>query len=142
MPLISNTFRFYTQWQSASTVDHITFYVCIYLFSRNPLYLGVILAVFLLLKALWVQLDISGEFRNGAVNIRFEFLLFQFLCITSDLTDLPLKLEASVIFLISLFNSQCGKLYPNFFLYMCFRFLEFCHYPQNSFLLSQTIFDD
>ncbi|XP_059641371.1 protein ROOT HAIR DEFECTIVE 3-like [Cornus florida] len=34
---------------------------------RNPLYLGVIFVGFLLLKALWVQLDISGEFRNGAI---------------------------------------------------------------------------
>ncbi|GFP89347.1 protein root hair defective 3 homolog 1 [Phtheirospermum japonicum] len=32
---------------------------------RNPLYLGVIFVGFLLIKALWVQLDISGEFRNG-----------------------------------------------------------------------------
>ncbi|XP_010242217.1 PREDICTED: protein ROOT HAIR DEFECTIVE 3 [Nelumbo nucifera] len=32
---------------------------------RNPLYLGVIFVVFLLVKALWVQLDISSEFRNG-----------------------------------------------------------------------------
>ncbi|KAL5728778.1 Cell wall protein rhd3 [Ranunculus cassubicifolius] len=34
---------------------------------RNPLYLGVIFVCFLLAKALWVQLDISGEFRNGAL---------------------------------------------------------------------------
>nr|GMD30502.1 protein ROOT HAIR DEFECTIVE 3-like isoform X2 [Ipomoea batatas] len=34
---------------------------------RNPLYLGVIFVAYLLLKALWVQLDISGEFRNGAL---------------------------------------------------------------------------
>ncbi|KAK7389625.1 hypothetical protein VNO78_24819 [Psophocarpus tetragonolobus] len=34
---------------------------------RNPLYLGVIFVGFLLLKALWVQLDVSGEFRNGAL---------------------------------------------------------------------------
>ncbi|KAK9923614.1 hypothetical protein M0R45_032022 [Rubus argutus] len=34
---------------------------------RNPLYLLVIFVAFLLLKALWVQLDISGEFRNGAL---------------------------------------------------------------------------
>ncbi|KAK6128020.1 hypothetical protein DH2020_038223 [Rehmannia glutinosa] len=34
---------------------------------RNPLYLGVIFVAFLLMKALWVQLDISGEFRNGAL---------------------------------------------------------------------------
>ncbi|XP_010262124.1 PREDICTED: protein ROOT HAIR DEFECTIVE 3-like [Nelumbo nucifera] len=34
---------------------------------RNPLYLGVIFVAFLLGKALWVQLDISGEFRNGAL---------------------------------------------------------------------------
>ncbi|KAG5248636.1 protein ROOT HAIR DEFECTIVE [Salix suchowensis] len=34
---------------------------------RNPLYLGVIFVGFLLIKALWVQLDISGEFRNGAL---------------------------------------------------------------------------
>ncbi|KAL1217627.1 ROOT HAIR DEFECTIVE 3-like protein 1 [Cardamine amara subsp. amara] len=34
---------------------------------RNPLYLGVIFVAFLLLKALWTQLDIPGEFRNGAL---------------------------------------------------------------------------
>ncbi|KAK1259395.1 Protein ROOT HAIR DEFECTIVE 3 [Acorus gramineus] len=34
---------------------------------RNPLYLGVFFVVFLLGKALWVQLDISGEFQNGAL---------------------------------------------------------------------------
>ncbi|KAL6005921.1 Cell wall protein rhd3 [Asimina triloba] len=34
---------------------------------RNPLYLGVIFVLYLLGKALWVQLDISGEFRNGAL---------------------------------------------------------------------------
>ncbi|XP_047310935.1 protein ROOT HAIR DEFECTIVE 3-like [Impatiens glandulifera] len=34
---------------------------------RNPLYLGVIFVAFLIVKALWVQLDISGEFRNGAL---------------------------------------------------------------------------
>ncbi|KAH1237757.1 Protein ROOT HAIR DEFECTIVE 3 1 [Glycine max] len=34
---------------------------------RNPLYLGVIFVGFLLIKALWVQLDVSGEFRNGAL---------------------------------------------------------------------------
>ncbi|EXC09146.1 hypothetical protein L484_005098 [Morus notabilis] len=34
---------------------------------KNPLYLGVIFVGFLLVKALWVQLDISGEFRNGAL---------------------------------------------------------------------------
>lgn len=34
---------------------------------RNPLYLGVIFVAYLLFKALWVQLDISGEFRNGVL---------------------------------------------------------------------------
>ncbi|XP_022846900.1 protein ROOT HAIR DEFECTIVE 3-like [Olea europaea var. sylvestris] len=34
---------------------------------RNPLYLGVIFVAFLLIKALWVQLDITGEFRHGAL---------------------------------------------------------------------------
>ncbi|XVF86825.1 hypothetical protein PTKIN_Ptkin18bG0073600 [Pterospermum kingtungense] len=34
---------------------------------RNPLYLFVIFVGFLLLKALWVQLNISGEFRYGFV---------------------------------------------------------------------------
>ncbi|KAJ4717874.1 Protein ROOT HAIR DEFECTIVE 3-like [Melia azedarach] len=34
---------------------------------RNPLYLGFIFVGYLLIKALWVQLDISGEFRNGAL---------------------------------------------------------------------------
>ncbi|KAL8522532.1 hypothetical protein ACS0TY_012625 [Phlomoides rotata] len=34
---------------------------------RNPLYLAVIFVAFLLMKALWVQLDITGEFRNGAL---------------------------------------------------------------------------
>ncbi|XP_028792095.1 protein ROOT HAIR DEFECTIVE 3-like [Neltuma alba] len=34
---------------------------------RNPLYLGVIFVGFLLVKALWVQLDISNEFSNGVL---------------------------------------------------------------------------
>ncbi|KAF7843484.1 protein ROOT HAIR DEFECTIVE 3-like [Senna tora] len=34
---------------------------------RNPFYLAVIFVGFLLAKALWVQLDISGEFSNGAL---------------------------------------------------------------------------
>ncbi|KAJ6803042.1 protein ROOT HAIR DEFECTIVE 3-like [Iris pallida] len=34
---------------------------------RNPFYLAVIFVGYLLAKALWVQLDISGEFRNGAL---------------------------------------------------------------------------
>ncbi|KAH1207555.1 Protein ROOT HAIR DEFECTIVE 3 1 [Glycine max] len=34
---------------------------------RNPLYLGVIFVGYLLIKALWAQLDITGEFRNGAL---------------------------------------------------------------------------
>ncbi|KAF3455738.1 hypothetical protein FNV43_RR00380 [Rhamnella rubrinervis] len=37
--------------------------------SKNPLYLGLIFVVFLLGQAILVQLDISGEFRNGAVLI-------------------------------------------------------------------------
>lgn len=40
-------------------------------FDRNPLYLGIIFVTFLLLKALWVQLDVSGEFRNGVVSELF-----------------------------------------------------------------------
>ncbi|KAL8113725.1 hypothetical protein AgCh_020861 [Apium graveolens] len=36
---------------------------------RNPLWLLVIFVGYLLSKALWVQLDISGEFRNGAVSV-------------------------------------------------------------------------
>lgn len=34
---------------------------------RNPLYLGFIFVAYLLMKALWVQLDISREFQNGAL---------------------------------------------------------------------------
>ncbi|TXG68531.1 hypothetical protein EZV62_003466 [Acer yangbiense] len=34
---------------------------------RNPLYLIIIFVGYLLVKALWVQLDISGEFRHGAL---------------------------------------------------------------------------
>ncbi|KAI4355512.1 hypothetical protein L6164_004276 [Bauhinia variegata] len=45
---------------------------------RNPLYLFVIFVGFLLVKALWVQLDISGEFRNGAlpglISLSMKFL--------------------------------------------------------------------
>lgn len=32
---------------------------------RNPLYMGVIFVAFLVVKAVWVQLDIANEFRNG-----------------------------------------------------------------------------
>ncbi|KAG1347728.1 putative protein ROOT HAIR DEFECTIVE 3 [Cocos nucifera] len=35
---------------------------------RNPLYLLVLFVAFLLSRALWVQLDISGEFRNGMLS--------------------------------------------------------------------------
>ncbi|KAK8629193.1 hypothetical protein V6N13_078045 [Hibiscus sabdariffa] len=41
---------------------------------RNPLYLGVIFVGFLVIKALWVQLDISGEFRNASGA---SFLVYQ-----------------------------------------------------------------
>ncbi|PRQ40296.1 hypothetical protein RchiOBHm_Chr4g0434511 [Rosa chinensis] len=34
---------------------------------RNPLYLLVMFVGFLLFKALWMQLDTSAEFRNGAL---------------------------------------------------------------------------
>lgn len=36
--------------------------------NRNPLYLLVLFVIFLLSRALWIQLDISGEFRNGTVR--------------------------------------------------------------------------
>ncbi|XP_024022750.1 protein ROOT HAIR DEFECTIVE 3 homolog 2 isoform X1 [Morus notabilis] len=35
------------------------------LLLKNPLYLLVLFVVFLLSKALWIQMDIAGEFRNG-----------------------------------------------------------------------------
>ncbi|XXG74024.1 hypothetical protein AAC387_Pa07g2848 [Persea americana] len=34
---------------------------------RNPFYVGIIFVASLVCKALWVQLDVSGEFRNGAL---------------------------------------------------------------------------
>ncbi|TYH53414.1 hypothetical protein ES332_D09G099800v1 [Gossypium tomentosum] len=34
---------------------------------RNPLYVGIIFVGYLMLKALWVQLDISGEFSHGVL---------------------------------------------------------------------------
>ncbi|VVB00243.1 unnamed protein product [Arabis nemorensis] len=34
---------------------------------RNPLYIGFFFVVYLVAKAMWVQLDISAEFRNGAL---------------------------------------------------------------------------
>lgn len=69
------------------------------LHCRNPLYLGVIFVVFLVGKAIWVQLDIPGEFRNGAVSVNTlsEFKLYSFLvkpmCILS--LDIVLYLAAS-----------------------------------------------
>ncbi|KAL0319386.1 UNVERIFIED_CONTAM: protein ROOT HAIR defective [Sesamum angustifolium] len=38
-----------------------------FILDRNPLYLGFIFVGYLLAKALWVQLDISREFSNGAL---------------------------------------------------------------------------
>ncbi|KAH7666188.1 RHD3/Sey1 protein [Dioscorea alata] len=35
---------------------------------RNPLYLIVLFVLYLLTKALWVQLDVNAEFRHGAVS--------------------------------------------------------------------------
>ncbi|CAK7336936.1 unnamed protein product [Dovyalis caffra] len=37
------------------------------LLLRNPLYLMVLFVVYLLSKALWVQMDITGQFQNGAL---------------------------------------------------------------------------
>ncbi|KAA8537113.1 hypothetical protein F0562_029591 [Nyssa sinensis] len=37
------------------------------LLLKNPLYLMVLFVVFLLSKALWVQMDIAGDFRNGTL---------------------------------------------------------------------------
>ncbi|CAA7018435.1 unnamed protein product [Microthlaspi erraticum] len=34
---------------------------------RNPLYIGFFFVVYLVAKAMWVQLDVSAEFRNGAL---------------------------------------------------------------------------
>ncbi|XP_057986091.1 protein ROOT HAIR DEFECTIVE 3 homolog 2 isoform X3 [Hevea brasiliensis] len=38
------------------------------LLLKNPLYLMILFIVFLLSKALWVQMDIAGEFRNGTIQ--------------------------------------------------------------------------
>ncbi|CAA6666153.1 unnamed protein product [Spirodela intermedia] len=46
---------------------------------RNPFYLGVLFVAFLLVKALWVQLDIAGEFSNGAVTSGILALSTKFL---------------------------------------------------------------
>ncbi|CAN0854944.1 Protein ROOT HAIR DEFECTIVE 3 homolog 2 [Linum grandiflorum] len=37
------------------------------LLLKNPLYLMVIFVAYLLFKALWVQMDVAGQFRHGAV---------------------------------------------------------------------------
>lgn len=37
---------------------------------RNPLYLGIIFVGYLLVKAIWVQLDISSTFHYGAVSFK------------------------------------------------------------------------
>jgi hypothetical protein len=63
--------------------------------GRNPLYVGGVFAVFLLIKALWVQLDISGEFRNGAVSVKpqsHSLVLIFHACLAFDKLLLPLKL--------------------------------------------------
>ena len=47
--------------------------------DRNPLYLAVMFVVFLVGKAIWVQLDIANEFRNGFVSIKATVLSCYFL---------------------------------------------------------------
>ncbi|XP_031269850.1 protein ROOT HAIR DEFECTIVE 3 homolog 2-like [Pistacia vera] len=37
------------------------------LLLKNPLYLLILFVVYLLSKALWVQMDIAGEFQHGAM---------------------------------------------------------------------------
>lgn len=44
-------------------------WLSLHLNARNPLYLGAIFIVFLVGKAIWVQLDIASEFQNGFVSI-------------------------------------------------------------------------
>ncbi|KAJ6294430.1 hypothetical protein OIU76_022494 [Salix suchowensis] len=46
---------------------------------RNPLYLLVLFVVYLLSKALWVQMDITGEFRKW----RFAWYIIHFFKVTS-----------------------------------------------------------
>ncbi|XP_047961737.1 protein ROOT HAIR DEFECTIVE 3 homolog 1-like [Salvia hispanica] len=45
---------------------------------RNPLYLGVFFMIFLLLKAVWVQMDVANEFRLGVlpgiISVSTKFL--------------------------------------------------------------------
>lgn len=52
------------------------------LYGRNPLYIGIIFISYLLVKALWVQLDISGEFRNGAVSVTMLLLKLFLICMS------------------------------------------------------------
>lgn len=40
------------------------------LVDRNPLYVGLLFVLYLLAKALWVQLDVSAQFSNGLVSIK------------------------------------------------------------------------
>lgn len=72
-------------WYQYMVFEHIhVMHILLYTYTgishgRNPLYLGVIFVGYLLIKALWVQLDISGEFRNGAVSvINFFFYVFYY----------------------------------------------------------------
>ncbi|CAN6545850.1 unnamed protein product [Malus baccata var. baccata] len=41
---------------------------------KNPLYLMVLFVAFLLSKALWVQMDITGQFQHDAVMVNSDFL--------------------------------------------------------------------
>ena len=50
--------------------------------NRNPLYLVVIFVVYLLSKALWIQMDVGRAFQSGTVSNKLNtswFSLYKFL---------------------------------------------------------------
>lgn len=52
-------------------------YIC-WFWNRNPLLILGIFVAYLLGKAIWVQMDVGGEFRHGAVSCVGSFLPFYF----------------------------------------------------------------
>lgn len=48
--------------------------------NRNPFYLLGIFIAYLIGKAIWIQLDIAGEFRHGAVSRLFFLPFYSHFC--------------------------------------------------------------
>lgn len=76
---INVRYKYFIKMKIKTKVNSLLVLMFKYCHCRNPLYVGIIFIGYLILKALWVQLDIAGEFSHGVVSIKLFFFGFLFI---------------------------------------------------------------